>query len=191
MQPSGLQARRYAPSITQWYEKPRAISYVSITRQGRFLFWLKVLLLFFESLFKPPDTQHRTANSSFPTACFPVPWVPQLSHSVTEAGATTHQTRAWEARTASIAAREGNTALWCQEHKTNEHKELTPLRRPSRLWSPSLAQRRRVSMWWKCLLAQYDLCKQCQKFLYKILQWQWLRHTWISVLSVLFTEKSG
>lgn len=48
----------------------QTISYVSITRQGRFLFWLKLLLLFFERLFKLSESQYSTANISFPLPAF-------------------------------------------------------------------------------------------------------------------------
>lgn len=46
----------------------QTISYVSITRQGKFLFWLKLLLLFFESHFQLSKIQYSIANIFFSTA---------------------------------------------------------------------------------------------------------------------------
>lgn len=46
-------------------KKMPTISYVSIRRQGRVLFWLKLLLLSCERLCKPSHSQHSSANTLF------------------------------------------------------------------------------------------------------------------------------
>lgn len=116
------------------------ISYVSIRRQGRVLFfWLKLLFLSCERLCRPSYSQHCSANTFF-IAGFPQPdkqlfcaRVTVLQHPGTAAGITIP--RAW---TGSLAVSEVLRTLWFQEPRSDEHKELLPSQTPR--WSLTPAQ---------------------------------------------------
>lgn len=101
---------------------------VSIRRQGRVLFWLKLLLLSCERLCKPSHSQHCSANTFF-IAGFPQP-DKQLFCAQSLDCSTLEQQLESPSQETALAASEVLRTLWCQEPRSAEHKELLPAQTP-------------------------------------------------------------
>lgn len=86
---------------------------VSIRRQGRVLFWLKLLLLSCERLCKPSHSQHCSANTFF-IAGFPQP-DKQLFCAQSLDCSTPEQQLESPSQETALAASEVLRTLWCQD----------------------------------------------------------------------------